>query len=294
MKLNNRRILLTGGNGQIGWELQRSLKPQWVIIAPSRKEFDLSKPESLRAKIKEWKPDLIINSAAYTVVDQAENEPELAFTINATAPRVMAEEAAKLNIPLLHYSTDYVFDGNKKTPYNEDDEPNPLNVYGESKLSGDRSIQKVLEDHLILRTQWVYSQRGNNFLKTMLKKFQEQSEVKVVNDQIGTPTSARLISDITARLVSTKKCSVSNNISGLFNLTASGQTTWFGFAKEILATMDTVTSIIPISSLEYEVKAVRPTRSLLDNHKLISNIGMFQLDWKTVLAKEIEVGSESF
>jgi dTDP-4-dehydrorhamnose reductase len=294
MKRKYRRILLTGGTGQIGWELQRSLKSQGEIIAPSRKEFDLSKPESLRTKIKEWKPDLIINPAAYTLVDQAENEPELAFTINATAPRVMAEEAAKLNIPLLHYSTDYVFDGNKTTPYNEDDDPNPLNVYGESKLSGDRSIQKVLEDHLILRTQWVYSQRRNNFLKTMLKKFQEQSEVKVVNDQIGTPTSARLIADITARLVSTKICSVSNNISGLFNLTASGQTTWFGFAKEILATMDTVTSIIPISSLEYEVKAVRPTRSLLDNHKLISNIGMFQLDWKTVLAKEIEGGSENF
>jgi len=249
----------------------------------------MSRPETLRKKIKEWKPDLIINPAAYTAVEQAEDEPELAFTINATAPKVIAEEAEKLKIPLIHYSTDYIFDGEKKTPYKENDTPNPLNVYGESKLLGEQAIQQTIEQHLIIRTSWAYSHRGNNFLNTMLKLFQTQNQIKVIDDQIGAPTTARYIAETTSRLLHNTAES-HNEIKGdIYHLTAAGKTTWYDFAKKIYANTkrDSDTFIIPVPSVEYPTKAKRPAMSLLDNKKLIKQHRVIQQEWESLLALEL-------
>jgi len=284
------RILLTGSTGQVGWELHRSLIPLGEIIAPNRKQFDLANPESLRSKIQEWKPDIIINPAAYTAVDQAEDEAELAFTINAAAPKVLAEEASRLKIPLIHYSTDYVFDGKKETPYTEQDAPNPLNVYGESKLVGENTIQKTTEQHLILRTSWVYSHRRNNFLTTMLKLFQEKEEIKVVDDQVGAPTSSRILAETTAALFNNGNHQNNIMLEGIYHLTASGNTTWYDFAKEIQTALDLKekTNIIPISSKEYATKAIRPPMSLLNNDKITTEISIIQPDWKLTMALEVD------
>jgi len=284
------RILLTGSTGQVGWELHRSLMPLGEIIAPNRKQFDLANPESLRSKIQEWKPDIIINPAAYTAVDQAEDEAELAFTINAAAPKVLAEEASRLKIPLIHYSTDYVFDGKKETPYTEQDAPNPLNVYGESKLVGENTIQKTTEQHLILRTSWVYSHRRNNFLTTMLKLFQEKEEIKVVDDQVGAPTSSRILAETTAALFNNGNHQNNIMLEGIYHLTASGNTTWYDFAKEIQTALDLKekTNIIPISSKEYATKAIRPPMSLLNNDKITTEISIIQPDWKLTMALEVD------
>lgn len=276
-------ILLTGKTGQVGWELYQSLMPLGKLIIPDRHEFDLSNPDSLREKIRQWKPDIIVNPAAYTAVDQAEDDHELAFLINSEAPKIMAEEAEKLNIPLVHYSTDYVFDGTKKRPYKENDAPNPLNVYGESKLKGELAIQDTTEQHLILRTGWVYSHRGNNFMKTMLRLFREHSEIKVVNDQFGAPTSARLIAEVTGILL--RDVLRGDHVTkGLYHLTAGGSTSWYGFAKEILASYEgSKPDIIPISSSEYSVKADRPAITLLDNSKIVASTGIVQPDWKSIM-----------
>jgi len=284
------RILLTGSTGQVGWELHRSLMPLGEIIAPNRKQFDLANPESLRSKIQEWKPDIIINPAAYTAVDQAEDEAELAFTINAAAPKVLAEEASRLKIPLIHYSTDYVFDGKKETPYTEQDAPNPLNVYGESKLVGENTIQKTTEQHLILRTSWVYSHRRNNFLTTMLKLFQEKEEIKVVDDQVGAPTSSRILAETTAALFNNGNHQNNIMLEGIYHLTASGNTTWYDFAKEIQTALDLKekTNIIPISSKEYTTKAIRPSMSLLNNDKITTETSIIQPDWKLIMALEVD------
>jgi dTDP-4-dehydrorhamnose reductase len=284
-----KRILLTGGTGQVGWELQRSLMPLGEVIAPTRKQFNLADPESLRKKIQEWRPDLIINAAAYTAVDQAEDEPELAYAINAKAPRVIAEEAEKQKIPLIHYSTDYIFDGTKETPYLEEDTPNPINVYGESKLKGEWVIKKIIDQHLILRTSWVYSYRGNNFLNTMLRLFEERDEIKVVDDQIGAPTSARLIAESTVALFKGNNRDFGSLIKGTYHMTAGGSTSWYGVAKEIFTLQgnDIHLSIIPTSSAGYAVKARRPLMSLLDNHKILSVTKNTQTDWKKAMALEV-------
>jgi dTDP-4-dehydrorhamnose reductase len=287
MRNKHNKILLTGSTGQVGWELQKSLSTLVDIIAPNRNEFNLLKPESLRAKIQEWKPDLIINTAAYTAVDQAENESELAFIINATAPRVMAEEAVKLHIPLVHYSTDYVFDGKKKTPYTEEDKPNPLNVYGESKLEGEEAIKETLEHHLILRTSWVYSHRGTNFLTKMIKLLQENDEIIVVDDQIGTPTYAGMLANITTVLIKDYLQFNANIPLGLYHITASGSTTWYGFTKIILdeLNLEEIKIIKPISSKQYTTKAKRPLMTSLNNTKLNSELGETQQDWKKELIR---------
>jgi len=285
----SKRILLTGSAGQVGWELQRALTLFGEIIAPNRDQFNLAAPETLREKIQQWKPDLIINPAAYTAVDQAEDEPALAFTINATAPRAIAEEAAKLKIPLLHYSTDYVFDGKKSAPYTEEDGPNPLNVYGESKLQGEQAIQEILEQHIIIRSSWIYSHRRDNFLNTMLRLFQQKREIKVVDDQIGAPTSARVVAEVTSILLRESLQNSNNLTSKVYHLTTAGKTTWYGFAKEILSRADVKSkiSILPISSTEYKVKALRPSMSLLNNRKLTTDYQVHQPDWKSALALEI-------
>ena len=203
----------------------------------------------------------------------------------------MAEEAEKLSIPLIHYSTDYVFDGKKTIPYTEEDEPNPINMYGESKLLGEQAIQETLERQLILRTSWVYSHRGNNFLNTILRLLQERDEIKVVDDQIGAPTSARLIAESTEKLLRNSIQGYGDLIRGTYHLTAGGSTSWYGFAREILTTLNASikTSILPISSSEYVVKARRPSMSVLDNHKMISNTDVGQPDWKHDMVLEMSL-----
>jgi len=275
------KILLTGGTGQVGYELQNTLKTLGEIWAPTRQEFDLANPESLRTKIQAYQPDLIINPAAYTAVDQAESEPELAYTINAEAPRVLAEEAHKLNIPLIHYSTDYVFDGTKTEPYAEEDEPNPLNVYGKTKIEGERAIQAVHDQYLILRTSWVYSPtRGKNFYRTMLRLLQEKEEIRVVDDQIGAPTSARFLAEKTAEILSQLKSKEQGEDRwGLYHLTESETMSWYGFAQEIFENENNspykTQKIVSISSAEYKTQARRPKNSYLDLQKIKAQ---FQLE----------------
>jgi dTDP-4-dehydrorhamnose reductase len=271
------KILLTGGTGQVGYELQTTLKSLGNVWAPGRQEFDLSDPESLRAKIQAYRPDLIVNPAAYTAVDQAESEPELASIINAEAPRVIAEEAHKLGIPLIHYSTDYVFDGTKTEPYTEGDVPNPLNVYGRTKLEGERAIQHVHDQYLILRTSWVYSPtRGKNFYRTMLRLFQEKEEIRVVDDQIGAPTSAQFLAEKTAEILSQLKTKQEDeNRWGLYHLTESEVMSWYGFAQKVA--QDAVAmglnlktkKIWPIPSSEFEMAAKRPSNSQIDCSKIL-------------------------
>jgi len=269
------KILLTGGTGQVGYELQTTLKSLGTVWAPGRNEFDLSDPESLRAKIQAYEPDLIVNPAAYTAVDQAESEPELAHTINAEAPRVIAEEAHKLGIPLIHYSTDYVFDGTKTEPYTEGDVPNPLNVYGRTKLEGERAIQHVHDQYLILRTSWVYSPtRGKNFYRTMLRLFQEKEEIRVVDDQIGAPTSAQFLAEKTAEILSQLKAKEQGEDRwGLYHLTEPGVMSWYGFAQKILDEQASknsfkIKTVLPISASKYPTPAMRPMNSVLSTRKI--------------------------
>lgn len=270
------KILLTGGTGQIGYELQTTLKPLGTVWAPRRDEFDLANPESLRPKIQAYRPDLIVNPAAYTAVDQAELESGLARTINAEAPRVIAEEASKLNIPLIHYSTDYVFDGTKTESYTEDDVPNPLNVYGQTKFEGERAIQAAHDQYLILRTSWVYSpMRGRNFYRTMLRLFQEKEEIIVVDDQIGSPTSAQFITEKTAEILNQLKTKEqSEDRWGLYHLTEKETMSWYGFTQKILEQAKQggfelkVKSVKPVSSNQFKTVAKKPINSQLSCSKI--------------------------
>lgn len=269
------KILLTGGTGQIGYELRRTMTSLGNVWAPGRDEFDLADPESLRVKIQDYQPNLIVNPAAYTLVDQAESEPKFVRVINEEAPRVMAEESYKLNIPLIHYSTDYVFDGAKTGPYTEDDVPNPLNVYGKTKLGGEHAIQAAHDQYLILRTSWVYSPtRGKNFYRTMLRFFQEKDEIRVVDDQIGAPTSAQFIAEKTAKILSQLKTKQEDEDRwGLYHLTENQTTSWYGFAQMILeqskkGSSDLKVKLIqPVSSNEFKTAAKRPINSQLSCSK---------------------------
>lgn len=286
------KILLFGKNGQVGWELNRSLQPLGEVIALSRQEADFSKPESLREIIQSTKPDIIVNAVAYTAVDKAESEEELAKTINAEAPAVVAEEALNINALLVHYSTDYVFDGSKGTPYTEEDMPCPVNVYGRTKLAGEVAVQLSGCDYLIFRTSWVYASRGHNFLLTILKLAKERGSLSVVSDQIGSPTSARLIAETTALCVyqAMKERRAETFISELYHLSASGCTSWHGFAEAIvestakdLALVLNVKGIKPISTENYPTPAMRPMSSRLIPNKLESVFGIELPGWKTSL-----------
>ena len=224
------KILISGKTGQVALELQKHLGGLGELIVLGRNDLDLSKPEQIRAQVRAHRPDLIINAAAHTAVDLAESEPELAFAINGVAPGVFAEEAAALGIPLIHYSTDYVFDGNKPAPYTEDDTPNPLGVYGKSKLAGERAIAATGAEHLILRTSWVYSTHGKNFLLTMQRLLQERPELRVVADQIGAPTWAGTIARST-RLLIERWQAAEAGAWGVYHLTAQGETSWFEIGR---------------------------------------------------------------
>ena len=265
------RILLTGKNGQVGGELNQSLSTLGTVIAMGRDQMDLSQPETLGSVIQEIRPDVIINAAAYTAVDKAESEVELAMTVNGIAPGVIAEEAKKIGAGMIHYSTDYVFDGKATSPYKEEDAPCPLNIYGKSKLAGDQAVMQANIPHIILRTAWVYSLRGSNFLLTMQKLAQSKNQIKVVDDQIGSPTWSRAIAEGTARILehcrSTGKSKIFSH-SGVFNMSCGGETSWFGFAKKILELSGENTELIPIPTIEYPTPTARPESSLLSNRKL--------------------------
>ena len=289
------KILLLGKNGQVGWELQRTLAPLGNVIAMDQDELDLVRISDIRSKVQDLKPDVIVNAAAYTAVDKAESEPDLAMAINGDAPGVLAEEAKKIGALLVHYSTDYVFDGTKDTPYTEEDMPNPLNVYGKTKLAGERAIQVIDGNYLIFRTSWVYGARGKNFYLTMLRLAREQEEIRVVDDQIGAPTWCRMIAESTALILSQgiNKSegfhSYFEKRKGIFHMTAGGQTSWYGFAKHIIDSISpedkSVKRVIPIETKDYFYQAERPLYSVLSNYKLNSSFRIAQIDWLSSLIK---------
>lgn len=286
------KILLFGKNGQVGWELNRTLQPLGEIVALGRVGADFSNPESLRDVVRKIKPDVIVNAVAYTAVDKAETEEELAEIINGVAPAVLAEEAFKINALLVHYSTDYVFDGTKLSPYVETDEPNPVNAYGRTKLFGEKVIQASGCDYLIYRTSWVYSSRGHNFLLTILKLAKERDELSIVSDQIGSPTSARLIAETTLISLqqSIKERMLDEYSSNLYHLTTSGVTSWHGFADAIVNIANhklnleiKTKNIKAIPAVEYPTPAQRPMNSQLLMQELESAFDVKMPGWKNTL-----------
>jgi dTDP-4-dehydrorhamnose reductase len=272
------KILLTGAGGQIGWELQKTLIGLGEVVSCDRTRLDLSDPDQIRTVVREVRPGLIVNAAAYTAVDRAEDEPDLAMAVNGTAPGILAEEAGRLDALLVHYSTDYVFDGRKTSgPFTEDDSCRPINTYGKTKLQGERNIIAVGSPHLILRTSWVYGLRGKNFLLTMQKAAREKPELRVVDDQIGTPTWCRSIAKKTRELLNgfmtidaAGNGTIPQELGGIYHLTCEGQTSWFGFAKAIIELMNLSESpqVIPISTAEFPTPAPRPRYSVLSNEKI--------------------------
>jgi dTDP-4-dehydrorhamnose reductase len=270
------RILLTGRNGQVGWELQKTLAPLGELTALGRAELDLRDAARIGEAVRAANPDVIVNAAAYTAVDKAESEGDLAFAVNAVAPGILAEEARRSGTLLVHYSTDYVFDGSKPTPYVEDDAPNPLNVYGASKLAGERAIAASGCRHLILRTSWVYGPRGSNFLLTILRVARERPELRVVDDQIGAPTSSRAIARATAQVLRP-------GAHGTYHISAAGQVSWCGFARAILARVGVATPVVPIRSEDYPTAAKRPRNSLLENSRLRADFGVALAPWEAGL-----------
>ncbi|HEY0286018.1 MAG TPA: dTDP-4-dehydrorhamnose reductase [Pseudomonas sp.] len=280
------RILISGQHGQVSQALQQSLNGMGELVVLGRDRFDLSQPQSLRTQVRDIKPDLIINAAAHTAVDQAQSEPELALTINGVSPGVLAQEAEKLGIPLIHYSTDYVFDGSKETPWNESDIPNPLGVYGSSKLAGEQAIAAVGGQHLILRTSWVYSLVGHNFLLTMQRLLQEREKLTIVADQIGAPTWAGTIARSTRQLIERWQRG-EQGAWGVYHLTASGETSWFGFAQaigwQLIKQGKRCATLEPIPSSAYPTPATRPLNSRLDCSLLQREWGVSQPHWHDAL-----------
>ncbi|MDE2289146.1 MAG: dTDP-4-dehydrorhamnose reductase [Burkholderiales bacterium] len=285
-----KKILITGTSGQIGWELVRSLQGLGEIVAPSRKILDLRDAARIREVVREVAPDLIVNAAAYTAVDQAEQEPELAMAINGDAPGVLAEEAVRQGAVLVHYSTDYVFDGAQREPYTEAAQPNPLNVYGRSKLAGEQAIAASGAAHVILRTSWVYGLRGSNFLLSIMRAARSRAELRIVSDQYGAPTWCRTVAELSAHIV-TQGTAAGEGLdwwharSGIYHLSAQGRSTWHDFAQLIVNRMDLAArpQVLPISAREHAAVAERPVNSLLDNGKLAEVFGLRAPSWQAGL-----------
>lgn len=292
--LTCQKIMLTGSNGQVGWELQRTLAPLGAVIALDRQQLDLAKPDQIRARVRAIKPDIIVNAAAYTAVDQAEAEPELAMAVNGIAPGILAEEAQRIDAVVVHYSTDYVFDGTKTVPYTENDQPNPVNVYGKTKLAGEQAIQAVGGTHLILRTSWVYGMRGKNFLQTILRLARERDELKIVDDQLGAPTWSRMIAEATAQIIG-QSYPLLREKRGIYNLSAGGQTSWYGFAGGILRhaahLIPHTIHLYSVPTSEYPTPARRPAYSVLANAKLEKAFGIVLPDWEKGLELAVETVS---
>lgn len=288
------RILLIGKNGQVGWELQRTLAPLGHVIALDSAQLNLTQPDAIRTAIRETAPDVIVNAAGYTNVDQAESEPEIAMQINGVAPGIIAEEAAKLDALLVHYSTDYVFDGTKSTPYTEDDAPNPINTYGRTKLAGEQAITAVGGKHLILRTSWIYSARRENFVLAILRLARERKTLSVVDDQIGSPTWANTLSAFSTQIV-TK--ATSNLLShGIYHLAATGYTSRFHFAKEILSLAKSNSKVEtgwaelhPTTTAHYPRPAARPLSSAINQTKITKLLGAEMAAWDQQLCVAVPI-----
>ncbi len=293
-------ILLIGSNGQVGSYLERVLTPYGNIIPVARKDVDLAEPKSLRKVIREHQPEIIINAAAYTAVDKAENEPELAGAINAEAPAVMAQEAEQLGAYLIHISTDYVFDGNNNRPYTETDITNPVSAYGRTKLAGEQAIQEICTRYLILRTAWVYGNLGkSNFVKTMLRLGAEREEIRVVADQIGTPTSAKDIASAIASIISIIQNGIIIDPVGIYHYTNSGAASWYDFAHAIFEEAHIldwtlkIQRVIPITTPEYPTPAIRPAYSVLACKKISTLLGAYPPHWRQSLRVMLkEMGEE--
>lgn len=284
------RILVTGRDGQVGGELAHTLSALGNVTATSRAELDLTSDESIRAVVQRLRPQLIVNAAAYTAVDKAESEPAIAQRINADAVRMLAAEAKAVGAAMIHYSTDYVFDGSKSAPYLEDDRPNPLGVYGQTKLAGEQALAHAGIPYLVLRTSWVYGLRGKNFLRTILKLAAEKPELRIVDDQTGAPTSAQEIAAATATVTERWMKDRDPAQSGVYHLTAAGKTTWYGFASAALRLLappeppKIFARLIPIPSADYPTPAARPKNSQLDCARLQHVFATRLPDWSVSLA----------
>ena len=296
------KLLVVGHLGQVGVELQRTLAPLGELSLADKESVDLAQPSTVRELLHRTRPDVVVNAAAYTAVDQAESEPELAHAINGIAPGILAEETARRGALLIHYSSDYVFDGSKPSPWLESDVPNPMNVYGKSKLAGEKAIAVVGGRHYVFRTSWVYAQHGSNFLRTILRLAFERDELRIVDDQIGAPTSARALAEATALAI---RLNVDPRTGeerqdrpeygyGLYHMTCAGQTSWFGFAQEFLEWVGArlpgqrLARCVPIPSSEYPLPARRPRNSVLSNQRLRDAFGLELPEWRAALRWVLE------
>ena len=291
------KILLLGKGGQVGWELQRSLLPLGEVIGLDHDSTDLcgnfADLAGLAATVRQVAPDVIVNAAAHTAVDKAESEPELARTINALAPGVLADEAQKLGAWLVHYSTDYVFDGSGTTPWRENDATGPLSIYGQTKLEGEQAVARCTR-HLIFRTSWVFAARGGNFAKTMLRLARERDRLSVIADQIGAPTGAELLADVTAHAL--RSVQTRSELAGHYHLAASGETSWHGYACHVLAQAQALgqtlkagpADVLPIGTADYPTPARRPANSRLDTSRLQSAFGLHLPDWTIHVNRMLE------
>lgn len=291
--MSERTVLLIGRNGQVGWELQRTLAPLGRVVAVDFPEIDLLDGGSVRQWIRETSPGVVVNAAAYTAVDKAESEPERCQQINGVAPGICAEECRKLGALLVHYSTDYIFDGTKQEPYVEKDAPNPPGAYGKAKLAGDLAVQQARGAHLIFRLCWVYGARGQNFLLTMQRLAREREQLRVVRDQVGCPTWSRMIAETTAlALQQVLAAKQPEALHGVYHLAASGHTSWHGFAEAIIGLMPPEArkckSIQPISTAEYPLPARRPAYSVMSCEKLKRTFGLQLPDWQHSLKQVME------
>jgi dTDP-4-dehydrorhamnose reductase len=301
-------ILLTGKNGQVGGELLRLLPQLGEVVAPGREHLNLSIPDDIRRTIREVRPQLIINAAAYTAVDQAETDQTMAQAINQEAPELMAVEAKKIGAILLHYSTDYVFDGTKRVPYDEADSTNPINIYGKTKLAGEQAIRSLGVPHLILRTAWVYATHGRNFLLTIVRLATEREELRIVSDQVGAPTCAEDLAAATCKILAdinkrNRGQFIFTEVSGTYHMSAAGQTTWYEFAQTILEEAEAAPHnlawladatqrrqliarrVIPISTEEFGSRTRRPAYSVLSNSHLMQSFGVELPDWRSQLQR---------
>lgn len=294
-----KKILLTGVNGQVGHALQQKLS-HYQVFALNREQLDLSDKDAIRRVVQAVKPDLIINPAAYTAVDKAESEPDLAYAINAIAPQILAEEATKLNAALIHFSTDYVYDGSKKVDYVETDAVNPLSIYGKSKLAGEKAIEAVNLPHLILRTSWVYGAYGKNFLKTIIRLAGERENLRIVADQFGAPTSSESIADAVTELLNAWQPGQESQ-TGVYHFTNQGRTSWHGFSREIVREYNRlaaiknwnllkaeVENIEAITTADYPTPAARPANSTLSNHKLQQTFDVMLPSWEQGLQNVVQ------
>jgi dTDP-4-dehydrorhamnose reductase len=289
------KILLFGKNGQVGWELQRSLQPLGEVVALDRSSQaycgDLADPAGIRQTVRAIMPDVIVNAVAYTAVDRAESEPDLAYQINVKAAAILAQEAQRIDAWLVHYSTDYVFDGSGDSPWIESDLTSPLNVYGQTKLQGEEAIRNAGCHHLIFRTSWVYAARGNNFARTMLRLAQDRDQLTVIDDQVGAPTGADLLADVTAHAI--LKALKQPEVAGLYHLVADGEVSWYGYARFVLtfarehgwATKTQSEAILPVPSRAFATAAKRPLNSRLSTEKFRCTFGLNMPHWQIGVAR---------